>query len=734
MALNKRTGLYAMPNHHLHVPKPTPRPTFNSMDFAGEDDEEGGFQKRKKKEERIERKVKVKEVNDNFDTQERKEKRRKNWKSLSKTRTPVTSTPKIEVTPATSSSKGKSEKKGEGKSNVISDKKRKRATDAGEVTAPVSRRASDGGRFVVGRDMLEHVRSSVKTAGEVFNGSKPAAQEEPLKKKRKKDKASRSSNDTVDFDRMAKETRLIAKKEKKARRTGGVGPSASVSVPITPLPAPSPPVFSSPLKKTPIPLPQNAFSHIVNASKPDRIGRRDSRLLVLETPPDLLPQTPVQLLDTPIPFKLTGAANDKKMKTEAKQAEETIHSPLPSSFTPAPPSSASSAPSTGRKLQLARDGRVSLTTSNLLRYTTTTQPLSDGPKPRPKSFSRAASTASTTTSAGTTPSIADVFARIGRKPYSRSGALTDPFTNTTTSAARSPRETHAEASAAAFTAAFLAAQRTVNFSDEAEYLAADTTWRQSNIQRETPLPCLGQKASGCNPKRERVLRLSKASGDEEARDSSSALKALAGKDTAAVAAAADTAVLADASHRSTTARQFLAHAIAARIPVPIGVLEGVWKLFCPAYAESHIDKYGYGQRSLSLFSVPASSSLCAAGERLFTARLSIPPRSMLFSLNAFAVPPHAGFRATKVRTSAEGYGLQVVWLGNGYLVLRVDLGLLLSGKEMGKGGKGKGKGNRVEGAGVMEFWGVHERATVWEVEEDELEKEGRRVFGSEAGK
>ena len=36
MSLNKRTGLYSVPSHHLHGAKAAPRPTFNSMDFAAE--------------------------------------------------------------------------------------------------------------------------------------------------------------------------------------------------------------------------------------------------------------------------------------------------------------------------------------------------------------------------------------------------------------------------------------------------------------------------------------------------------------------------------------------------------------------------------------------------------------------------------------------------------------------------------------------------------------------------
>jgi hypothetical protein len=97
---------------------------------------------------------------------------------------------------------------------------------------------------------------------------------------------------------------------------------------------------------------------------------------------------------------------------------------------------------------------------------------------------------------------------------------------------------------------------------------------------------------------------------------------------------------------------------------------------------------------------------------------------MLFSILSFSVPPHASFRTTTVKTSAEGYKMDVVFLGNGYLQLRVDLSLLLSGKPTETK-----EGKRV----VMEFVGVHERAVVWERREDELEVVGRRLFAKYDG-
>ena len=175
--------------------------------------------------------------------------------------------------------------------------------------------------------------------------------------------------------------------------------------------------------------------------------------------------------------------------------------------------------------------------------------------------------------------------------------------------------------------------------------------------------------------------------------------------------------------RGAAAEWFLARSISARVPVPLGKLEGQWKLYCPAYAEAHLDRYGYGQRTVSLWSVPGSVSAIDSHAR-YTARLSIPPRSMVYSVEDFPVPPHASFRSTTVQTTEEKYKMDFIFLGNGFLLLRVDLSLLLSGKEMRNN-----NGRRV----VMEFIGVHDQAVVWEEKEDEVEAEGKRLFAKYDG-
>ncbi|KAL1642856.1 hypothetical protein SLS61_009485 [Didymella pomorum] len=752
MSLNKSTGLYSIPTHHLHGPRPGLGPSFNSMVFAVDSTQPSPEPPKAKRGPGRPKK----DSQDDGNLQGKMEKKNKKKGSMSaqdiqkaKSGTPAASTPLIKVTPAAASTKGK---------------KRKRES---EVPVP-QRQSSDHALFFVGADMLKNIKSSVDAAREVFS-SPPAPvqrENEPSKKKAKKDKASRKS-DTVDFDLIAKETRRIAKKgkkEKKAKRrsTGNImaqppAPSRSsapsppllssppkvpsssskwqerfsrvVSKPASDVPhAPLPPIFSSPPqatavpfpksaptmahvptsppRKTPVPLPANAFSHRANASKAkkaNRIGSRDASFLVVGTPESQSPKTPANLPDSPIPCKLTDVVKAKKLKKSKKSKKAAEVSP-PTPVVSEAPSSAPPGLDENHKLQLKRDGRVSLTASNLHKYTTIIQPLSDEPKPRPRAVSHAASTAGSTTSGGTTQSIKEYFARVG-KPYSRSGAELDPFVAPEVKK-KVRRETHEEASTRVFKERFEAAQKAVNFTDEAEYFTSFLTWRKANNARG-PLPCLGIKASGCSIKKDNVLKFIR-------HDPKNPLKVV-------VTTEADAAFLEDASQRASAAESLLAMSITARVPIATGALEGAWKLFCAPYSATHVDKYSYGQRTLTIHSVPDSQDLSS-----FTARLSIPPRSMLYQIKPFEVPPHASFRSTVVRTSVEGYKIEIVFLGSGYLLLRTDMRLLLSGKEATANGGKK--------ADVMEFVGVHERAVVWRESEDELEVVGRKLFAKYDGK
>ncbi|KAJ4337878.1 hypothetical protein N0V95_008210, partial [Ascochyta clinopodiicola] len=626
MSLNKHTGLYTMPSHHVHGANPTPRPTFSSMDFVAKEAEllsiDGGP---------------VQPVKDGSITsqtpKDKKNKKKKKKQSLNAQEvhqvngpTPGASTPLIKVTPATGSSKGKK------KDGTQSGKKRKRKSEQEDKTA---RKSLGGGGFVIGANMLQDVQTFVKAAGSAFTErhDPTAAAGQPAKKR--KGEASRKSNDTVDFDRMAEETQLIDKtakrerrkeKKKEMRRSASATPArASVTAPAS---VPLPVVFSSPPKNTPVPFP-------ANARKVDGIGRSESRLLVVETPPSQVLRTPVNLPDAPIPFKLPEA-----LKVGGKKLKEKIE---PSPPTPvleeAPSSEPSSAPPAlkHQKLEVKPGGRVSLTSSNLTRYT---QPLNDEARPKPlsRAASFAASTAGSTTSGGTTPSIKELFARVG-KPYSRSGAEIDPFV--VPEIKKKPhRETHDEAEEKEFTERYHAVQKAVNFSDELEYLHQATAWRTANDALGPPA-CLGIKASGCNTKREHLLHLHQA-------NPSNALKPPS-------PTAAELAALSSAKQRSETASTLLTHAIHARVPIPLGRIEGVWTLFCPPYSAAHVDKYGFGQRTLSIFSVAGLTHSHAAA---YTARLSIPPRSMLYSIRTFSAPPHASFRPTTLKTAVERYKME----------------------------------------------------------------------------
>ncbi|KAJ8108044.1 hypothetical protein OPT61_g8450 [Boeremia exigua] len=264
MSLDRRTGLYGIPSHHLHGARLTPRPTFNSMDFEAEQarptfnsmDFAAEQARVPNTDANTSKKVKVAKSDE---WKDKKPKRQSDDGQQMSSRTPATSTPLIKVTPATTSSKGKKTKNA-----TQSDKKRKRASSDHIPSAPTPKSGSRG--FIAG-NMLQNVQSSVKAAGDVFSSPHPASALGPSKKA-KKDKKDRKSNDTIDFGRMAKETRAIDKKErrekKKARRQSVAAGSPGVAVP----PA-SPPVFRSVPRKSAVPLPPSA----VRAAKPSQDER-----------------------------------------------------------------------------------------------------------------------------------------------------------------------------------------------------------------------------------------------------------------------------------------------------------------------------------------------------------------------------------------------------------------------------------------------------------------------------
>lgn len=305
-----------------------------------------------------------------------------------------------------------------------------------------------------------------------------------------------------------------------------------------------------------------------------------------------------------------------------------------------------------------------------------------------------ASAGGSPTSVGTTPSIQEW---IGRVSSSSDAENVPPAGGPSAAEIRiaTNAEPQQEADIGEFVAAYTDAQYCVDFANEREFLIEHRIYRDAADSLGS-LPCLGQHGSGCNPQREAILRL----GLEDAQVNDDAKLGLV--------SVSDQHVLYDAADRNAAAEAFLAHAIVARVPVPLGRLEGQWKLFCPLYAADHMDKYGSGERVLSLQSVP--SPLSAVDHRaIYKGQLNLPPRPMLYSVENFPVPPHASFRTTTVQTTVEKYKMDIVFLGNGYLLLRIDMGLMLSGEETR---------NEDGQPMVMEFLGVHHGAVVWEVEDD----------------
>ncbi|KAF2134005.1 hypothetical protein P153DRAFT_392627 [Dothidotthia symphoricarpi CBS 119687] len=714
-------GLYPVPKHHLHAQTPSmARPIFNSLDFmdeeaalpampegdpvqqldgAVESERKSLTSKEEKKLKKREEKERKRSLNALTAQEEEKEKT-----------APVT--PLVNQTPATSSSKAKKskdKKKGSQQGDARSStKKRKRKSEVLSDTPLLPLQNPSATDSALGADFLDRLKASMTDLGKGFDlsSSFTRSSEPPSKKK---SKSSRKSEVMKDLSKVTGETSgevlttptpAQGKDKNKKNKSRKSLDMKTRDTPLkTPIPSTTSPYSSVP-KRTPIPLPHN-----MDVRRPSILRKSQqsvapneqtsSQVLVVETPPSKSTNRAVTITKPPIPFNLP-----QRSVSTTPGHNKSKHVPLSSPSTDGDQTSAFTpvALPTTHKLAIKPNGRVSLTTSNLMRYT---EPLNDEPKPRPRAASVAASTAVSTVSSGSSMSIKEAFARIS-KPYSRSGAEIDPFVVPEVKK-KTHRETHEEASLGAFTEHFRTARKTVNFTDEREYLNAHLDWRVQN-DAAGPLPCLGL-ATGCNAKRETVLRLHKE-------DTPDVLKVVVTTD-------GDLNALEDAKQRSTEAETLLELAVAARIPVPIGRVEGVWTLFCPKYSDTHVDKYGFGQRTLTIHSIAGFRD-----QNAYTARLSIPPRSMLYTILSFSMPPHASFRTTTIKTAVEGYKMDVVFLGNGYLQLRVDLNLLLRGKPT----------ETAEGKPMyMEFVGVHEHAVKWREEKDELEEVGRKLFAKYDG-
>ncbi|KAJ5022625.1 hypothetical protein J3E71DRAFT_402958 [Bipolaris maydis] len=485
----------------------------------------------------------------------------------------------------------------------------------------------------------------------------------------------------------------------------------------TPVPIPSGASSMSACAKTPVlglqkpSLSLNGSTSELQTSNKSKLDQAD--VLVVETPPSHMSKTPVTA--TPrqpaIPFPHLRTLFSTSKSSMVKGKGTTIDLTSPEEPTPAANTSTKhviSSQGSVNPLTSSQASMDSLPNTRPPAFTASTlscykQQLNEKPKGRPRRRQRAISEAlsSSSDSTSTTQSVLDMLTRVP-KPYGSTSE--NPFSYSKKKKEKNKGdEKHVEADSETFEKAFKVLQRTVNFTDEEEYLAVYQKVLEQS--KKAQLPCL-KSATGCS------FRVHDAA--------SSSLFSPAG---ALEKPSADTL---DSTQRAEVAETFLRHAIAARVPVPLGRITGVWRLYCNEYTGQHVDKYSAGMRTLTITS-PSSYQ----GTPLYTARLHIPPRSMAFVVAPFAAPPHAGFRATRMKLAHEGYAMEMVFFGNGYARVSADVGLLLSGKH-GTGGQVESAGKN-RGYGIWHFLAVHERPLYWEPEVDELEVEGRKLFAAYDG-
>ena len=586
-------------------------------------------------------------------------------------------------------------------------KKRKRESEILPETPKVPRASIARGSFVVGADLVENVKASL--SGRDIPGTLsfrlPRMPVEVLKRKKKADP--KGDDVRVEEQRKPKgpvkahETPVPEKPEVKRYKKSATGtPQQKPSEPVKDRETlePEKPAVKK-QKKSAIETPQQQQSEAPSSVKTPRQTPipppQLSHVLVPETPPSKAVRKGKPFTSGPVPFSLSQPVGNTATQRYLPR-KENVTAPLSTPTNTEDAAIPRSAPAAMTKVVPRPTVPNALTDANLNNHT---QPSSQETKVKKRSRS-GVSTATSLLESSSNRSIIDAFARVG-KPYVRSGAEVDPFTSAETRA-KQRLETHEEASMKDFNSKFLGLQKAVNFSEERSYLQDYLAWNAAAAS--DTLPCLGN-VTGCTTKKEEILRLSK---EED-------MTILGHLDTEA----GDLNALKDASARMCLADKLLHLSLRARVPVPIGRLEGTWALYSPKYAQTHFDRYGYGQRTLTISSIAGFRH-----ENSYTARLNIPPRSMAYSILAFSTPPHASFRTTAVKTAAEGYTVDIVFLGNGYLQLRADLKLLLKGKAS----------EECEGKKVcMEFIGVHERAVKWVEEKDELEEAVRKLFAKYDG-
>lgn len=653
-------------------------------------------------------------------------------------------------------------------------KREKAAADGTPVSAVKRKRESkvqtssskdaDGGISLLEPNFLSSLKEKMGDMGSAFQEAEKEGEEPAKKKKRGRPVGWRKN--AVDAESVKTETPKSGGKSAAAAPTPASTTKSTVSstpastrlsgsildksFKVTKTPVPVPSVASTPastkvagstldmllkVTKTPVPVPVPSGASSVSAcakspvpvlrkpslstsdsmselqtSKTAKVDQAD--VLVAETPPSRMGKTPVTTPRQPaIPFPHLRRLFSASESPMVRGKDTTIDLTSPEEPTPKANTSAKHVISSQGSINPLTSSQASMdsvpnthppafSASTLAYYK---QQLNENPKARPRRHQRAISEAlsSSSDSTSTTQSVLNMLTRVP-KPYG--SKLDNPFSSSKKKKNKYNKgdEQHEEADSETFTKAFKVIQRTVNFSDEQEYLALYQKIVEQS--KKASLPCL-KSATGCS------FRI-----HDPACSFFSPTSALE----------QPSADMLDSTQRAEAAETFLRHALMARVPVPLGRITGVWRLYCKEYTGQHVDKYSSGMRTLTITS-PSSYQ----GTPVYTARLHIPPRSMAFAIAPFAAPPHAGFRATRMKLVQEGYTMDMVFFGNGYARVRAEVGLLLSGKH-GAGGQVESAGKN-KGYGIWHFLAVHERPLYWEPQVDELEVEGRKLFAAYDG-
>jgi hypothetical protein len=678
-------GLYPIPSQHLYKKAPANvRPRYNTMAFQEPADESVTAKDVVMEAAQIVNNIAGGECKDK--TKDDKKGRKKSSLGVDETRaTRVTPVP-VPTSTKNSADVEKSKKKKKDKDGGdahASKKKRKRDSEIQELSPSVMHNGYGGGGLVAGTDRLQNLEPSHGSLGMSFDQrhvvsdptEKPSTKKIKSKRKSKGGDApdvqaheqAKAAIETSRDEAIEKKKGKKEKNEKKRASTQAPDILFHSTLPVQEdMTASVSPCVTTPRKtprKTPIPLPQKSYTRTIDAhGSPHRqsdAGRNITEVLTAETPPSRLSPQVHNTRKTPIPFSLPRSIGASSGHNEAQKAPTIFLSPPVAQGNELLSFEASESFSRLGKDIEEPNPHPSFTSSNLLRYT---QPLSDEPKPCSLRRSGSMSSASSM-------SIKDAFAHTSR-PSPHSSAEINPFF-TPSSSKKVRHETP-------FDAAMSALRTTVDFPAELSHLSRHLHIRAAN-EAAGPLPCL-TKATGCTLKQEAAITLM---------HSDPSLTQLHSSDSEQVN-------FASCVSSAQTAESFLHHAVLAHVPVPIGTLEGIYTLYCPKYAATHIDKYGFGHRTLTI------SRPSGFNSNTYTARLHIPPRSTTYSIRAFEGPAHASFREIELVTAVEGYVVRLVVLGNGYIILRVDLSLLLRGKALDFGSAAE------EGVG-MEFLGVRER-------------------------